>query len=168
MKRIVKYLAIFILVVTSLGLSSCAKQEGQPRPRKDKFQVVSLDKVSGSISDGWRITITVANNTASNLRITDASAFVRHNGRKIGRLTLDGDIVLPRRRCSQVEIPLRVTLSNPIAALSTFNKVRKGDFSGIAIDYSVTVAALASHRTIERENVSLEQLAKQFNLGLKK
>ena len=50
----------------------------------------------------------------------------------------------------------------------TFNKVRKGDFSGIAIDYSVTVAALASHRTIEGENVSLEQLAKQFNLGLKR
>ena len=41
MKRIVKYLAICILVVTSLGLSSCAKQEGQPRQRKDKFQVAS-------------------------------------------------------------------------------------------------------------------------------
>ena len=168
MKRVLRHITLCLLIVASLGLSSCDKQERQPRQRKDKFQVVSLDKVSGSIGEGWRITLTVANNTASNVRITDASAFVRHNGRKIGRLTLDGDILLPRRRCSQVEIPLRVTLSNPIAALSTFNKVRKGDFSGIAIDYSVTVAALASHRTIERENVSLEQLAKQFNLGLKK
>ena len=155
------------MLVATLSLGGCAKQ-GEPRSRRPKFQVVSIDKVTGSIGKSWTVTLTVANNTASNLRITDASAFVRHNGRKIGRLTLDGDILLPRRRCSQVEIPLRVTLSNPIAALSTFNKVRKGDFSGIAIDYSVTVAALASHRTIERENVSLEQLAKQFNLGLKK
>lgn len=168
MKKVLRYLVICIVVVASLGVSSCSKQDGQTRQRKDKFQVISLDKVSGSISEGWRITITVANNTASNMRITDASAFVHNNGRKIGRLLLDGDILLPRRRCSQVEIPLRVTLSNPIAALSVFNKVRKGDFSGIAIDYSVTISALASHRTIERNNVSLEQLAKQFNLGLKK
>ena len=168
MKRVLRNIALCLVVVASLALSSCTKQNDQPRQRKNKFQVVSLDKVSGSISEGWRITITVANNTASNMRITDASAFVRQGGRKIARLTLDGDILLPRRRCSQVDIPLRITLSNPIAAFSAFNKVRKGDFSGIAVDYSVTVSALASHRTIEGENVSLEQLAKQFNLGLKR
>jgi hypothetical protein len=168
MKRVLRNIALCLVVVASLALSSCTKQNGQPRQRKNKFQVVSLDKVSGSISEGWRITVTVANNTASNMRITDASAFVRQGGRKIARLTLDGDIFLPRRRCSQVDIPLRITLSNPIAAFSAFNKVRKGDFSGIAVDYSVTVSALASHRTIEGENVSLEQLAKQFNLGLKR
>ena len=168
MKRVLRHITLCLLIVASLGLSSCDKQERQPRQRKDKFQVVSLDKVSGSIGEGWRITLTVANNTASNMRITDATAFVRQGNRKIARVTLDGEVILPRRRCSQVDVPLRLTLSNPIAALSAFNKVRKGDFSGIAIDYSVTVSALASHRTIEGENVSLEQLAKQFNFGLKK
>ena len=110
------------MVVASLALSSCNKQERQPRQRKNKFQVVSLDKVSGSIGEGWRITLTVANNTASNMRITDATAFVRQGNRKIARVTLDGEVILPRRRCSQVDVPLRLTLSNPIAALSAFNK----------------------------------------------
>ena len=167
MKRFIKYALFTLIVVATLGLSGC-KNQGQPRQRKQKFQVVSLDKVSGSIGEGWKITLTIANNTASNMRITAASAFVRHNSRKIGRIALDGEVVLPRRCCSQVEVPLRVTLANPIGAIALLNKLRKGDFAGVAIDYSITVSALASHRIFEQENVSLEHLAQQFNFGLKK
>ncbi len=156
-----------VAIVVAVGFTGCSKQ-GQSRQRKQKFQVVSLNKVSGSVGEQWRVTLTVANNTASNMRITAASAFVRHNGRKIGRLVLDGEVVLPRRRCSQVEVPLRLTLSNPIGALALMNRLRKGDFSGVTVDYSVSVAALMSHRIFEQEGVALDQLARQFNLGLKK
>lgn len=166
MSKFLKNTLIALIIVASFLLSSCA-QQGEQRQRRQKFQVVSLDKVSGSISDGWKLTLTIANNTASNMHITDATAYIRHNGKKIGRLTLDGEVLLPRRRCSQVEVPLRITLANPMMAFSLLNKVRKGDLSGISVDYSVAVTALASHRTFERNNVSLEQLAKQFNLGLK-
>lgn len=168
MKALFKYTLFALCAVVLLGLSSCAKQDDTKRNRKQKFQIVSIDKVSGSLSEGWRVTLTVANNTAMNVKFTAATAFVRYNGRKIGRLVLDGDVLLPRRRCSQVEIPLRLTLSNPIAAFGLYNNLRKGDFAGVSVDYSVSVSSLASHRIFERENVSLEELAKQFNLGLKK
>ena len=161
--RLIAFIAVFALL-----LGGCAKQGETAKPRRQKFQVVSLDKVNGSTNEGWRITLTVANNTASNMRITSASAFIRHNGRKIGRLALDGEVLLPRRRCSQVEVPLRVTLANPIAAFGLLNKVRKGDFSGVTVDYSISVSALTSHRTFEQEGASLEKLAHQFNFGLKK
>lgn len=167
MKRFIKYTFLTLIIVATLVLSGCSSQ-GAHRTRRPKFQVVSLDKVSGSIGESWRVTLTVANNTASNMRITAASAFVRHNGRKIGRLTLDGEVLLPRRRCSQIDVPLRLTLSNPIGALSVLNKLRKGDFSGITIDYNLTVSSLIAHRVFEQDNVALEQLAQQFNLGLKK
>lgn len=169
MKRLFKHISIIaVILVATLALGSCAKQGNTTRQRRQKFQVVSLDKVSGSLSEGWRVTLTVANNTSSNMRITSASAFVRYNGRKIGRVVVDEEILLPRRRCSQVEVPLRITLSNPIAAISLFNKIRKGDYSGIGVDYNVAITAFASHRIFERENVSLEKLAAQFNFGLKK
>lgn len=168
MKRFMKYaLVALVALAVAVGFTGCSKS-GQPRQRKQKFQVVSLDKVSGSMGEQWRVTLTVANNTASNMRITAASAFVRHNGRKIGRLVLDGEVALPRRRCSQVEVPLRLTLSNPIAALALMNRLRKGDFSGVTIDYNLAVSSLIAHRVFEQENVPLEQLARQFNLGLKK
>lgn len=164
MKRVSKYIVLLLVVVIAgLGLSSCSKQQ-----RREKFQIVSVNKVRGSISEGWRLNLTIANNTGSNVRITSGSAFVRQNGRKVARLSLNGEVILPRRRCSVVDIPLRVTLSNPIAALSTLNQVRKGNFSGISVDYNLTVSALTAHRIFEQNNVALEDLAKQFNFGLKK
>jgi hypothetical protein len=166
MKTIFKNIIVALLIVATLELSGCSKQA--ERRQRQKFQVVSLDGVTGSISDGWRISLTVANNTASNLHITAGSAFIHQGGRKIARVVLDGEVLLPRRRCSQVVVPLRLTLSNPIAALSLLNRVRKGDFSNITVDYSISVAAFTSHRTFEQDGVSLEELAKQFNLGLKK
>ena len=167
MKRVLKYTFIAILAIASLALSSCSDNSTK-RHTRTKFQVAAINKVTGSISDGWRVTLTIANNTASNVRITSANAYVRQNGRKIGRLALDGEVLLPRRRCSQVEIPLRITLANPIAAIGTLNKIRKGDFEGITVDYSITLSAFASHRTLGKEGVSLDALARQFNLGLKK
>lgn len=168
MKRVLRHIIFALIIIASLGLASCSKEGRQPRQHKQKFQVVSLDNVRGSIGEPWHLTLTVANNTASNVRITSATAFVNHNGRKLARVTLDEEILLPRRRCSQVDVPLRLTLSNPIAALALLNKVRKGDYTGITVDYSVSVSALASHRIFEEQGVTLEQLAKQFNLGLKK
>lgn len=168
MKRFFKYTLVTLVLVATLGLASCSKQAGKERYRRPKFQIVSLDKVTGSIGEKWYLTITVANNTASNMRIMAASAFVTYNGRKIGRLALDGEIVLPRRQCSRVSIPLRLTLSHPMAAISLLNNLRKGDFSGVMIDYSITVSSMVAHRVFEQEGVSLEELVKQFNLGLKR
>lgn len=167
MKKFARHSIVAFFVVVALLLGSCSDNRVKRQPRT-KFQVVTIDKVAGSISDGWRITLTVANNTASNIRITSANAYVRQSGKKVGRLVLDGEVLIPRRRCSQVEIPLRITLANPIAALGALNKIRKGDFEGITIDYSITLSALASHRIIEEERVSLDDLARRFNLGLKK
>lgn len=168
MTRVVKYIVVALLVAATFGLTGCAKQQGGERHRRTKFQVVSLDRVTGSMSSGWRLTLTVANNTASNMRITSASAFIYQSGRKIARVALDGEVLLPRRSCSQVEVPLRITLSNPIVAISMLNQLRKGDMSGITIDYNIAVTALASHRIFEQEQVPLEALAKAFNFGLKK
>ena len=167
MKNFSKHIILTLLVVAALFLGSCSDNNAK-RHTRTKFQVVTIDKVTGSISEGWRITLTIANNTASNVRVTAANAYIRQNGRKIGRLVLDGEVLIPRRRCSKVEIPLRITIANPIAALGTLNKIRKGDFAGITVDYNITLAAFTSHRTLEQEGVSLEALAQQFNLGLKK
>ena len=164
MKRFSKYTILFLgVIIVGLGLSGCSNQQ-----RRAKFQIVSINKVTGSISDGWRLNLTIANNTGSNVRITSGSAFLRQNGRKVARLSLAGEVMLPRRQCSSIDIPLRITLSNPIAAISTLNQIRKGNFSGISVDYNLAISSLVANRTFEQENVSLEQLAKQFNFGLKK
>lgn len=150
------------LCLVMLGITSCSK----PRAPKQKFQIVSVDGISGSMNEGWRLSLTVANNTASNITLVDGWAELRHQGRNIGRVRLNGEVALPRRKCSRVEVPLRATFS--LGILPHLNKIRKGDYSGLTVDYSLSVKAMHKTRTFEQSGVSLEALARQFNFGLKK
>ncbi len=158
-RHIIPAIIVAFLVV---GMTGCNKQR-TPRP---KFQIISLDKVSGSLNDGWQLHLTVANNTATKVTITDADATLYYKGRKVGFLDLNGEVVLPRRQCSKVVVPLRAKFS--YAALPLLGKVRSGDLSGITVDYSFAISALTRHRIFEQQGVALDALAKQFNLGLKK
>lgn len=162
MRRFAGYIAIAIVLFATMLTTSCSR-ERTPRP---KFQIISLDKVGGTVKDGWRITLTVANNTARNITITNATATLLYKGRKVGILTLNDMVVLPRRQCSKVEIPLQAKFS--YSALPLLGKVRKGDLSGITVDYSLSLSALTRLRTFEQQGIPLEELAKKFNLGLKK
>ena len=163
MRRFIRYISLAILLLSlSVGMTSCNQQ----RTPRSKFQVISLDKVSGTLNDGWKLTLTVANNTATKVTITNADATIYYKGRKVGILTLNGEVILPRRQCSKVEVPLRAKFS--YAALPLLGKVRSGDLTDITVDYSFAISAISRHRTFEQQGVSLEALAKQFNLGLKK
>ena len=148
---------IFIVAVSSTSCSTTPKQ---------KFQVVSVDKINGSLDDGWKLTITIANNTAKDIVIKQGCAQIRHNGRNIGQLKMTNEVVIPRRRCSQVALPLKLSFSLGVVPILT--KIYKGDYSGITVDYKVVLQGTFKEREFEQKNVPLEALAKQFNFGLKK
>ena len=167
MKRFFNYIIIAIVAFSTLGLGSCTIQHKASQP-KDKLQIVSLDKVKGNLKEGIKATITVENNTAFNLQVSDASAFVMYNGKKIGRIALNGVVALPRRSKSQVEVPLRATLSGPLATVSAINNFRKGNFTGFTVDVSATIATRCKKRTFEKKGISFDELAQQFNIKLKK
>jgi hypothetical protein len=164
MARVFRYFLIAILTVVTISLTTgCASR----RTPKQKFQVVSVDGVRGGIGKGWQLSLTVANNTASNLHLTAGDADIYYKGRLMAHITLDGDVALPRRKCSQVAIPLRLKLSNPLGALAVVNNIRNGRFTDITIDYSITVATFASHRTFSQRGVALGDIAQKFNYKLK-
>ena len=73
-----------------------------------------------------------------------------------------------RRSRSQIEIPLKITLSSSMAAISAVNNIRKGDLSKVTVDYSIVVKVMASKFTLEEKDISLEKLNQELDLGLKK
>ena len=157
----------FVLLVLMSGVLLCSTTSCDKRNRsKEKFQVVSVDGLSGAMDRGWCLSLTIANNTGANIVITDAKATLRYKGRSVGQFKLEGEVVLPRRKCSRVEVPLRATLSLNI--FSILGKIRQGDFSDLTVDYTLSVRALSRNRTIEQSGVSLQLLAEQFNFGIKK
>lgn len=164
MRGVLRYLLIAIVAVVTISLTTGCTRKQTP---KQKFQVVSVDGVRGSIGKGWQISLTVANNTASNLHITAGEADVYYKGRKMANIALDDNVLLPRRRCSQVVVPLRLKLSNPLGALAVLSNIRSGRFADITVDYSITLSAFASHRTLSQSGVALEDIARKFNYRLK-
>lgn len=179
MKRSIKYIVIAILAVSTLSLGSCAtqnkldkgtkqekcvKQKKQKRQKKQKLQVISLDKIKGNFKDGIKLVVTVENNTYFNLRVLSAEAHILHNGRKFVRVSVDNEVKIPRRSRSQVEIPLRATVSKNLATLSALNNLRKGVLSGWTLDTKIVVATGISKHTLEENNISLEALIKDLDL----
>ena len=71
MTKFIKYIFIALIAIVALGLGGCKKKE-EKKERPDKLEVVSLDKVSGSITDGLKVTMTIKNNSGFNVRITAA------------------------------------------------------------------------------------------------
>ena len=180
MKRTIKHIAIAIIAISTLSLGSCAtqnkldkgvkqekceKQKKQKKEKKQKVQFVSFDKIKGNFKEGIKLVVTIQNNTCFNLRITSTEANVLHNGRTFGRISVDKEIKLPRRSRTQVEIPLRATVSRNLGSLSALNNLRKGIFSGWTLDAKINVATGISKHSFEEKNISLENLIKQIDLA---
>lgn len=189
MKRSIKYLIIATLAISLLGFSGCAhqnelkqqetkttnsKQPNQAKPKeekrakrekKEKLQFISVDKFTGNFREGFKLYVTVENNTIFNLRLTSAAVHLSHNGRRFGRVAVTSEVKLPRRSRTQLEIPLRATIATNIASISAIQNLLNGVFSGWTIDMEATVATGIGKFSFEEKNVPLETLIKQVDLS---
>ena len=162
MKRVIKYFFVALIALATLGLSGCKNKDKVKKERPDKLEMVSLDKVGGNLKDGLKLTLTVKNNSGFNVRITAAEAFLQHKDRKIGRLVMSGEVVLPRRSTTQVEVPLRVTVSNLMTSLAAFKLISEKKYDGFTINYNATVLAGKITINMKDEVMTLEEFMKSF------
>lgn len=170
MNRLIKYIILAFIAISTLGLAGCEKKQGKKSARhdKEKLEVVSIDKVSGSMEEGWTVTMTVQNNTLHTIRITSASLFLLHNNKKIARIALSGEVLLPRRNTTQVEVPLRATLSSPLTAIGALNKIIQGNFDGFTVNYDATFSTrLMKNISFTEEGITLKELIGSLNMKQK-
>lgn len=168
MNRVVRHILLTLIALATLGLYGCANEQGEKREKRerpDKLEVVSLDKVKGNINDGLKVTLTVKNNTGYNVRLSEVDAFLQYKDRKIGRLAVEGDVVLPRRVASQVEVPIRVTVPSLFTALAALKRINQKLYDGFVISYNATVKAGGLKFKMKNETASLEEFVKDFNQG---
>lgn len=168
MKRYLKYTLLALVAVVTLCIGGCKQRTEQPKEKEEKFKIVSVDKVTGSFTEGWNLTLTITNNTAFNIRFAEGSAMLKNGGSKCANVALNGEVTLPRRATTQVIVPLKVTIAKSLAALSVLSKLNRGDYSGLTLDYNIVAVVAGSKYKFEGKDEPLEQLAKQFNQGSKK
>ena len=161
MSRFIKYIFIALITLGTLGLDGCKKQK-EKDPRPDKLEVVSLDKIDGNLSDGLKVTLTLRNNSGFNVRISSAEAFLQHKNRKIGRLAINGEVVLPRRSTTQIEIPIRVTIPHLLTGMAAFKLINEGKYDGFTINYNATIHAGKITINMQDESMMLEEFIKSL------
>lgn len=159
-------LRLVAAIAVLLTLCGCNK-ENMRRRITEKIRVESLEKVSGSLSDGWVITLRVKNMTRYTPVVTDGTGEVYLNNRKVAVARLADKITVPKRSESvAIDVPINVTLSNPLQALSLWNAVRKGNYKGIDVSLDGHVKVAGMTKPITADHVPLETLMQK--LGYKK
>lgn len=159
-------LRLIAAVAVLLTLCGCNKENMRQRIT-EKLRVESLEKVSGSLADGWVITLRVKNMTRYTPVLTDGTAEVHFNDRKVARVRLLDKVAIPKRSESIViDVPVSVSLSNPLQAYALWNAVRKGNYDGIDVSIDAHVKAAGATRPIAADRVPLETLMRK--LGYKK
>lgn len=163
-----KIFSLRLIAAIAVLLTFCGCNKESMRQRiAEKLRVESLEKVSGNLADGWVITLRVKNMTRYTPILTDGTAEVRYNDRKVARVRLAGEVAIPKRSESiAVEVPVDLTLSNPLQAYALWNAVRKGSYSGIDVSIDGHVKVAGAVRPIVADRIPLETLMRK--LGYKK
>lgn len=150
-------LRLIAAVAVLLTLCGCNKENMRQRIT-EKLRVESLEKVSGNLADGWVITLRVKNMTRYTPVLTDGTAEVRLNDRKVARVRLLDKVAIPKRSESiAIDVPVSVSLSNPLQAYALWNAVRKGNYDGIDISLALQIRVMSANRTVNVERMPLRK-----------
>lgn len=97
-----------VALVAALALSCCMKP--------DDVQIVGLEELGMESMTKPVVTVRVRNSSRKNILISEGRFTMYSSSGKIGDVMLTDDILLPKRSETSVRLPLRVRISNPLAA----------------------------------------------------
>ncbi len=117
------------------------KSVGKNRVAK-RLRVHSFEGLSGSISEGMVMRLRVVNDLGYSITFAEGDADIYMDNMPLLAASLRDKVVLPRRSDSVVEVPLNLTISNPIMAISALSLIRKKDFSRFTVAFDGAVEAL--------------------------
>lgn len=154
-----KYFAAAAVLAMLLLAQGCVK--------KDALKIHGVEDISISMQGGTRINalLRVENTSGSNMKLLRVDCEVSDmQGRVIAELTVEDEVHIPKRTVTNVLLPMKVTLVDPIAGLRLFRDIdgmsRKAMVSGTA-----TVKYGCMKRKHDFENVPLSKIMESFDPG---
>ena len=181
MKRIALWIAL--AATAAIALSGCSKQRTahdgstaapqvqspattpqQQGLMNDKVAILSFDGLTGSLTSGVRILLTVRNDSAAKITLTQARITASSASSDIATATLAEPVELARRTTAQIALPLRLSVSNPLYAVVIFSAIRSGNIPDIYISLEAEVSALGATRKINIGRRPLAEAMKLLNI----
>lgn len=142
----------------ALMLSSCIKA--------DDVSIKELENVSLEGMSRLNLVFKMENRSGSKITLRDAKFSIKQGSSKVVDIMLNEPVVLARRSEQSVYLPLRVKLSNPLAAMALVRNVSRNPDS-ITINGEFTIKAGWVRKKIVLTDVPISQIMTNFGIDIK-
>lgn len=142
----------------ALMLGSCIKAED--------VTIKELENVSMEGMSRLNLMFKIENRSGSKITLRDAKFSIKQGSSKVVDVMLNEPVVLARRSMESVYVPLRVKLSNPLAAIALVRNVGRNPNS-ITINGEFTVKAGWMRKKIVLTDVPISQIMTNFGVDIK-
>lgn len=149
MKRIIYTIAA--AAVTALLLSGCI--------RKDAIVFHGVSDIDISLQGSPRIeaVVRVENTSRKNITLQQAAFnLTARDGSVIAKAVVEGDVFIPRRSTSSLNIPVRISIDNPLKGLALLGDIEKNS-PLLMVTGSVRVKAGCIKKRVEVDGIPLSE-----------
>ncbi len=149
---------LILLLLPMLALAGCI--------REDDLRFHRVENVSVSIGSTTTVNaiVVVENTSRRNVTLSDAELRVTDmDGNEIGIVTIAGELRIPKRSITDVAVPIRIRLSNPMLGIGLLSDIDRSA-AKMKVNGSVRVKAGAMKKNIEVKNMSLSEFLSIFNV----
>lgn len=156
-----KFLFYGLLTAVALSGSACRRAVEKAR---ENIRVEAVEKFERHGLTGAEAVFRVANGTGYKLLLDQARLDIYCAGSRVGDIRLREPVEVPRRATTAVRTLWQLRISDPLALFVLTKKVRRNDYSEIAVSYSVAGCGGPVPVNISREKVPFPEFLNTFGL----
>ena len=149
------WLAIVPLLI-ALTLGSCV--------RPGDISVKDVEKVEMHGFSGADVTLAVENRSGSNVRLQEAKLTLYDGGNRVLDVLLMEEVRVLRKSLGSVTLPLRMKISDPMAALSLVGRLKQSP-ERFTVSGEAVAKAGWGRKKITFSRVPLEEILRIFGAG---
>ena len=149
--------ALGFLLLATVRVEACGGNRG--RVTFDGFR-----RVTHLSTSGMNLWVEATNSSCWRMVVTDAEIDIYVGEAKRLTISLRDRVVVPRKRTTEVLVPLRITSHSMFSIVGIITRIAMGSREDITISYSVRAGTPLFKRTIAAEGVPIELLLRQLSL----
>ena len=157
-------LIITIITLFTLFAAGCTQKKSAAERIQEKLGIEGIEKITGSLSGGWVVTLKVRNETNYNPILKTGEGDLYCDNIHTAHVSLMAPVTLPKRSISSVDVPLEIKIHNPLRAIALLTKLSDKNFSGVEIAFDSDIEVMGISKHFGSPRVAATKLFQNFGL----
>lgn len=156
--RTVAAAAVAAVVLTGgVSCNRSKKSAGKEVP-EGNFRIEKVENFRANSFTSYELDLSVANPTRYAFRLEAGTVDILYAGSRLGTITADGEVEIPKRATTSVTLPLSLSIENPLAIYSAYTKLQRGELDKITLKVRATVRTGAVRKDFEQNDIPLQRV----------